>query len=101
MSEEKHRKTKKQREDEEAQNQDSTSDSSKESEENAMMVALTIDEYDALEKEIEALQAEVDEKTDQWLRTRADFENYKKRVLRDNERHYQDAMYHQDFSGCI
>lgn len=62
------------------------------SEEEQPMVALTFDEFDALEKEIEALQSEVEEKQDQYLRTRADFENYKKRVLRDATRSYQDAM---------
>ena len=56
------------------------------------MVALTFDEYDALEKELEALQAQVEEHQDGWLRTRADFDNYKKRVQRDSARSYQDAM---------
>ena len=56
------------------------------------MVALTYDEYDALEKEIEVLQAQVEEKQDGWLRTRADFDNYKKRVQRDAARSYQDAV---------
>ncbi len=56
------------------------------------MVALTYDEYDALEKEIEVLQAQVEEQQDGWLRTRADFDNYKKRVLRDAARSYQDAI---------
>ena len=56
------------------------------------MVALTYDEYDALEKKIQSLKSELDEKQDQWLRTRADFENYKKRMLRDANRSYQDAM---------
>jgi molecular chaperone GrpE len=56
------------------------------------MVALTFDEYDALEKELESLQAQVEEQQDGWLRTRADFENYKKRVQRDAARSYQDAM---------
>jgi len=55
-------------------------------------VGLTFDEFDALEKQIESLKSEVDEKTDQWLRSRADFENYKKRVLRDATRTKQDAM---------
>ena len=59
---------------------------------NPPMVALTFDEYEALEKEIESLQKEVEETKDQWLRTRADFDNYKKRVLRDASRSYQDAM---------
>ena len=56
------------------------------------MIALTIDEYDALEKELESLQAQVDEQEDNWLRTRADFDNYKKRVQRDSARTYQDAL---------
>jgi molecular chaperone GrpE len=56
------------------------------------MVALTFDEYEALENEIEALRTEIDEQKDGWLRTRADFENYKKRVQRDATRSYQDAM---------
>ena len=62
------------------------------SDDNPPMVALTFDEYEALEKEIESLQKEVEETKDQWLRTRADFDNYKKRVLRDASRSYQDAM---------
>lgn len=56
------------------------------------MVALTYDEYDALEKEIESLRQDVEEQKDGWLRTRADFENYKKRVQRDAERSHQDSM---------
>ena len=61
-------------------------------EEEQPMVALTYDEFDTMEQKIEALEAEVEEKQDQYLRTRADFENYKKRVLRDATRSYQDAM---------
>ncbi len=61
-------------------------------EEGRPMVGLTFDEYDAMEKEIEALRKEVDKQTDQHLRTLADFENYKKRILRDSSRSYQDAM---------
>lgn len=56
------------------------------------MVALTYDEYDALEKELESLQAQVEEQRDGWLRSRADFDNYKKRVQRDSVRSYQDAL---------
>ena len=56
------------------------------------MVALTFDEFDALEKELESLQAQVEEQQDGWLRTRADFDNFKKRVQRDAARSYQDAM---------
>lgn len=56
------------------------------------MIALTMDEYEALEKEMEALQAQVEEQQDGWLRTRADFDNYKKRIERDSARTYQDAL---------
>ena len=72
--------------------QEAPQDDQGSAEEEPPMVALTFDEFDAMEKEIEALQAEVEEKQDQYLRTRADFENYKKRVLRDATRSYQDAM---------
>ena len=61
-------------------------------EEKQTMVALTFDEYDAMEKEIETLQEQVEENKDGWLRTRADFDNYKKRVQRDATRSYQDEM---------
>ena len=61
-------------------------------EEKQTMVALTFDEYDAMEKEIESLQDQIEEHKDGWLRTRADFDNYKKRVQRDATRSYQDAM---------
>ena len=60
--------------------------------ESQAMVALTFDEYDALEKQIESLRDDLEEQKDGWLRTRADFENYKKRVQRDAARSYQDAM---------
>lgn len=60
--------------------------------ESQAMVALTYDEYDALEQELNALQAQVEEQQDGWLRTRADFDNYKKRVQRDAQRTHQDAV---------
>jgi len=56
------------------------------------MVALTFDEYEALEKSIESLKSESEDHKDQWLRSVADFDNYKKRVLRDSARTHQDAM---------
>lgn len=64
----------------------------KAAEDNQTMVALTFDEFEALENEIESLRAEIEEQKDGWLRTRADFDNYKKRVQRDATRSYQDAM---------
>lgn len=60
--------------------------------ESQAMVALTYDEYDALEQELISLQAQVEEQQDGWLRTRADFDNYKKRVQRDAQRTHQDAV---------
>lgn len=71
---------------------DSKPEGHQETEESHPMVALTFDEYDAMEKEIESLQSELEEQKDGWLRTRADFENYRKRVKRDATRSYQDAM---------
>ena len=56
------------------------------------MVALTFEEFDMMEKTIAALKAETEEHKDQWLRSLADFDNYKKRVLRDTTRNQQDAM---------
>lgn len=56
------------------------------------MVALTYNEYDALEEQISQLQKELEDTKDSWLRSRADFDNYKKRVQRDAQRTHQDAM---------
>jgi molecular chaperone GrpE len=63
-----------------------------ESDQSQVMVSLTFDEYDQIEKQLDSLRSEVEEQKDGWLRTRADFENYKKRVQRDAARSYQDAM---------
>ena len=73
-------------------NESNASDSNPENEEQQVMISLTYEEYDQLEKRLESLSAEVEEQKDGWLRTRADFENYKKRVQRDASRSYQDAM---------
>lgn len=72
--------------------QDSPAEPQGDSEEDRPMVALTFDEYEAMEKKIDSLQAEIEAKQDQYLRTLADFDNYKKRVLRDAGRSYQDAL---------
>ena len=93
MPKEKQEKSKKQERPEEEQ--DATADAKKEKqelEETPTMVALTFDEYDALEKEVESLQAEVKTQKDGWLRARADLDNYRKRVQRDAARSYSDAM---------
>ncbi len=71
---------------------DGSSEEANINEEKQTMVALTYDEYDAMEKEIESLQEQVEENKDGWLRTRADFDNYKKRIQRDAARSYQDAL---------
>lgn len=92
MQKDKQEKNKKDLEKEEQEGEGSAPEEKQKQDEAQPMVALTFDEYDALEKEIQSLQADLDEKQDQWLRTRADFENYKKRVLRDASRSYQDAM---------
>ena len=86
MDKDKQEKNKKQSE---IENKDKSENSAKNGQ---TMVALTFDEYDALEKELASLQAQVEEQQDGWLRTRADFDNYKKRVQRDAARSYQDAM---------
>ena len=93
MPKEKQEKPKKQEHSEEEQ--DATANTEKgeqELEEKPTMVALTFDEYDALEKKIESLQAEVESQKDGWMRARADLDNYRKRVQRDAARSYSDAM---------
>jgi molecular chaperone GrpE len=77
---------------EEKPQQEPAEEGQSDTEESQTMVALTFDEYEALENEIEALKKEIEEQKDGWLRTRADFDNYKKRVQRDAARSYQDAM---------
>jgi molecular chaperone GrpE len=95
MDKEKEKKDKEEEQKDQEKEQDpiqDNSDGESEVEEDQPMVALTFDEYDALVKEIESLQVEVEEQKDGWLRARADLENYRKRVQRDAARSYQDAM---------
>ncbi len=47
------------------------------------MVALSFEEYEALQKEAQDNKAKAEEYFDGWQRERADFLNYKKRVDRD------------------
>ncbi len=72
--------------------QDPQDQSSGAAEEEQTMVALTFDEYDALEKKLESLEQDLESTKDSWLRSMAEFDNYKKRVQRDSARTYQDAM---------
>lgn len=88
----KEKKDKPKNKEEEKNQQDSAAEGENENDKSQTMVALTYDEYDALESELESLRKELEEQKDGWLRTRADFENYKKRVQRDAARSYQDAM---------
>ncbi len=88
MSKEKN--TDKPKENEEQPNNESNSGESQA--EGQTMVALTYDEYEALESELESLRAEAEEQKDSRLRTMADFDNYKKRIQRDAVRTQQDSM---------
>ena len=47
------------------------------------MVALTLEEYSALEKQREEARQQAREFSEGWQRERADFQNYKRRVERD------------------
>ena len=45
-------------------------------------------EREALKKRLEEAEAKVSDYKDSWLRSQADFQNYKKRIERDNEMMY-------------
>jgi molecular chaperone GrpE len=45
-------------------------------------------ERDALKKRLEEAEAKLSDYKDSWLRSQADFQNYKKRIERDNEMMY-------------
>jgi molecular chaperone GrpE len=94
MAKEKQEKSKEQKntEKEASEASNGANEEEQQTEKTSTMVALTFDEYDALEKQIETLQAEVEEQKDGWLRSRAELDNYRKRVQRDAARSYQDAM---------
>ena len=63
-----------------------------ESVESQPIIGLTFDEYDALEKKLQSLRQEIDDQTDQHLRARAYFENYKKRLIRDSSKSRQEGV---------
>jgi molecular chaperone GrpE len=52
---------------------------------------VTLEELEALKKELAEAQARAQENLDGWQRTLADFSNYKKRTERENEGVYQIA----------
>jgi molecular chaperone GrpE len=56
------------------------------------MVALTIEEYDTLQKQGEEALAREKEYLDSWQRERADFLNYKKRIERERELAHDTAI---------
>jgi len=58
----------------------------------APMVALTMEEYDALQRDLQQARAKAAENLGGWQRERADFLNYKKRTERDNAQVYQNAL---------
>jgi molecular chaperone GrpE len=58
----------------------------------APMVALTMEEYDALQRDLEQARTKAAENLDGWQRERADFLNYKKRIDRDSAQVYQNAL---------
>ena len=63
-----------------------------EAEAQAPMVALTMEEYDALQRDLEQTRTKAAENLDGWQRERADFSNYKKRIERDSAQVYQNAL---------
>jgi molecular chaperone GrpE len=83
---------KKKKDQEKEQTQENTAKEGQKVDASETMVALTFDEYDALEKEMKSLKTELENQKDTYLRAHADFDNYKKRVQRDASRSYQDAM---------
>ncbi len=56
------------------------------------MVALSMEEYDTLQHELEGARAQCNDYFEGWQRERADFANYKRRVERDNAQAYQTAL---------
>ncbi len=56
------------------------------------MVALSVDEYDGLQKQIDQLQSQADEYLDGLQRERANFANYKKRIDQESVNTYNNAL---------
>ncbi len=85
------------KEDEKLSSEDNTSDSSREQPEEEKqpqktMVALTMEEFDALQKDVEEGKRQAQEYLDSWQRERADFTNYKKRTDKDREQAHANAI---------
>lgn len=56
------------------------------------MPVVSLEEFEALKKQLEESQAQVAEYKDGWQRAVADFQNYRKRVERENGEVYQNAV---------
>ncbi|PJH75293.1 MAG: nucleotide exchange factor GrpE, partial [Anaerolineae bacterium CG_4_9_14_0_8_um_filter_58_9] len=52
---------------------------------------VSLEEFEALKKQLEENQAQAAEYKDGWQRAVADFQNYRKRVERENSGVYQNA----------
>ena len=53
---------------------------------------VSLEEFEALKKQLEEMQAQAAEYKDGWQRAVADFQNYRKRVERENSGVYQNAL---------
>ena len=53
---------------------------------------VSLEEFEALKKQLEEMQAQAAEYKDGWQRAVADFQNYRKRVERENGEVYQNAL---------
>jgi molecular chaperone GrpE len=56
------------------------------------MSFVSLEEFEALKKQLEESQAQAAEYKDGWQRAVADFQNYRKRVERENSEVYQNAV---------
>jgi len=56
------------------------------------MPVVSLEEFEALKKQLEESQAQAAEYKDGWQRAVADFQNYRKRVERENSEVYQNAV---------
>jgi molecular chaperone GrpE len=79
-------------EQEQTENKSNEPTKAPEEEQGQAMVALTFDEYDALQNQISTLKNQSEKNKEGWLRERADFTNYKKRLEKDASRTYQNAL---------
>jgi molecular chaperone GrpE len=75
-----------------AQSQAAKNDGQAEETPQVPMVALTMEEFDALQAELEKTRAKSNDYFEGWQRERADFSNYKKRVERDAASAQQNAL---------